>query len=164
MKIKAFIIMGVSGCGKSTIARLLAEKLDWDFYDADDFHPADNIAKMAAGIPLIDNDRVPWLAALNEMLAAQLKAGKHPILACSALKKSYRDKLKIGNDGLQVIYLQGDYDTILSRLAARRGHYMQVSMLKSQFDALEEPLDALVLDIRLNPEGIVNQIMQYFQL
>lgn len=155
--------MGVSGCGKSTVARLLAEKLGWDYYDADDYHPQENIAKMTAGIPLTDDDRCPWLGVLNELLATQLKAGAHPVLACSALKKEYRDQLKKGNDGLQFIYLQGDYDLISARISTRRGHYMKSEMLKSQFDTFEEPRHALAIDISLSPAEIVAQIRTYFK-
>lgn len=164
MKITGFIIIGVSGCGKSTVARLLAKELGWDYYDADDFHPDENIAKMAASIPLQDDDRIPWLAALNEMLRVQRAAGQHPVLACSALKRSYRQKLKEGNDGLKIIYLQGDYDLIWERMLARSEHYMKAEMLRSQFDALEEPVQALMLNIRLSPEEIVSQIRQHYQL
>src|SRR4030095_544887 len=95
---KGFLVMGVSGSGKSTVGKALAEKLGWDFFDADDFHPPENIAKMAAGIPLNDSDRAPWLAALSNLLLSTLQANRHPVLACSALKETYRAKLLEGND------------------------------------------------------------------
>ena len=164
MKVSGFIIMGVSGCGKSTVARLLAEKLDWDFFEADDFHPPGNIAKMKAGIPLNDSDRAPWLSSLNEMLVSTLKTERHPVLACSALKQSYRAKLRQGTDNLEFIYLKGSYDLIWSRISKRKGHYMGPGMLKSQFKALEEPIHALVVDIHLTPEEIVEKIIKVFQL
>ena len=152
--------MGVSGSGKSTLARLLAEKLDWDFLDADDFHPPENIAKMAKGIPLNDADRAPWLAALHDKLDALLRAGRHPVLACSALKQRYREQLSEGNSGLQLVYLKGDYALIWARMSERSGHYMPASMLKSQFDALEKPSDAaLVVDVSLPPDEILKQIL-----
>ncbi len=156
--------MGVSGSGKSTVARLLAEKLGWAYYDADDFHPSENIAKMAAGIPLTDNDRIPWLAALNQLIGSQLNAGAHPVLACSALKESYRQQLLAGNQGLQFVYLHGDYDLILVRMQQRAGHYMKAEMLQSQFDALEEPACALKVDVRRKPAEIVAQIRADFGL
>jgi len=159
MKVNGFIIMGVSGCGKSTIGRLLAEKLDWDFLDADNFHLPENIAKMTAGIPLNDADRAPWLSALHRTLSSTLKAGRHPVLACSALRESYRYRLCQGNDGLKIIYLKGSYDVIWSRMIGRKGHYMTADMLKSQFDALEEPLNAMVMDVRLTPDEIVQKII-----
>jgi gluconokinase len=164
MDINGFIIMGVSGCGKSTVARQLAEKLDWDFFDADNFHPPGNIAKMKSGIPLSDSDRAPWLSALNEMLISSLRAGRHPVLACSALKKSYRAKLLHGMDGVHFIHLKGSYDLIWSRISKRKGHYMKPEMLRSQFEALEEPIHALVMDVRLTPEEVVEKIIKSFQL
>lgn len=163
MAVNGFIIMGVSGCGKSTVARLLAEELDWDFFDADDFHPPDNLAKMKDGIPLSDSDRAPWLAALNEILASNLSARRHPVLACSALKESYRATLHQGTDGLQFVHLKGSYDLIWSRLATRQGHYMKPEMLRSQFETLDEPVDALVVDVRLRVEEIVGTIIKIFQ-
>lgn len=156
--------MGVSGCGKSTIARLLANKLDWDFLDADDFHSPENISKMKSGIPLNDSDRAPWLASLNEALLSTLKAGRHPVLACSALKESYRATLCRGTHGMKIIYLKGEYNLIWSRISQREGHYMKREMLKSQFEALEEPPDALVVDVRLSPEEIVEKVIKAFQL
>ena len=160
MRINGFIIMGVSGYGKSTVARLLAERLQWDFLDADDFHPPANIAKMKAGIPLDDSDRAPWLSALNERLRSSLAAGRHPVLACSALKESCRAKLRRGIDGLQIVYLKGSYEIIWPRFATRQGHYMKPEMLRSQFEALEEPYDALVVDVRLGVERIVEEIFK----
>ena len=163
MDINGFIIMGVAGCGKTTVARLLAEKLQWDFLDADDFHPSANIAKMEAGIPLNDSDRAPWLAALNEMLVSTLRAERHPLLACSALKEIHRTKLRQGTDGLQFVHLKGSYDLIWSRISKRQGHYMKPEMLRSQFEVLEEPSDALAVDVRLRPEKIVEKIIRTFQ-
>ena len=160
MPITSLLIMGVAGCGKTTVGRLLATRLGWDFLDADDFHPPANIARMRAGIPLDDSDRAPWLAALNEALRASLAAGRHPVLACSALKERYRLTLRQGVEGLQIIHLQGSYEMIWSRLAERQGHYMKPAMLRSQFDALEEPSDALTLDVGLEPEQIVQEIMK----
>jgi gluconokinase len=149
MQPTGFIIMGVSGSGKSTVGRALAERLGWDFFDADDFHPPQNIAKMAAGIPLSDSDRTPWLAALSDQLFASLKAGRHPVLACSALKESYRKQLLNGKDGVEIIYLKGSYDLIQARMAGRQGHFMKPEMLKSQFATLEEPQTALILDVSM---------------
>ena len=163
MNANGFIIMGVSGCGKSTIARLLAEKLGWDFLDADDFHSPENISKMKSGIPLNDSDRAPWLASLNKALLSTLKAGRHPVLACSALKESYRATLCRGTNGLQFIYLKGEYDLIWSRISQRKGHYMKPEMLQSQFETLEEPVDTLALDISLTPEEIVEKIIRTFR-
>jgi gluconokinase len=163
MGINGFIIMGVSGCGKSTVARILAEGLGWEFFDADNFHPPENIAKMESGIPLSDSDRAPWLSALNEMLISTLKAGRHPVLACSALRERYRKTLCQGTDGLQFVYLKGRYDLIWSRISQREEHYMKPEMLRSQFEALEEPVDALVMDVRLTPEETVETIIKTFQ-
>ena len=150
--------MGVSGSGKTTVGQALARKLGWDFFDADDFHPPENIAKMAAGIPLNDSDRVPWLAALHDHLFFTLSVGRHLVLACSALKASYRAQLLEGMDEIAVIYLQGSYDLIWSRMSTRERHYMKPEMLQSQFDALEEPQNAIMLDIRMPLKDMIEAI------
>jgi len=163
MKTRFFIIMGVSGCGKSSVGKLLSERLGWDFYDADDFHPAENVAKMAAGIPLDDTDRAPWLSFLHDLISSSLQAGKPGVLACSALKERYRQALLAGNLETQIVYLQGSYDLIWSRMLTRAGHYMKPHMLQSQFDALEEPASALKVDITLPLESIVDVILSNAQ-
>ena len=147
MKTGFIIVMGVSGCGKSSVGKLLAEKLGWDFYDADDFHPPVNVKKMADGIPLDDSDRAPWLALLHELISSSLKQNQPGVLACSALKERYRQQLMEGNENIQLVYLKGSYELIWSRMSTRREHYMQPEMLQSQFDALEEPVNALTMDI-----------------
>lgn len=156
--------MGVSGSGKSTLGYALAQKLGWDFLDADDFHPAENIAKMAAGIPLSDSDRAPWLAALNDRLVSTRRADRHPVLACSALKESYRARLLQGLDDIAIIHLQGSYELISARMAMRAGHFMKPDMLQSQFSTLEEPQDALVLDIAMPLESMLDTIEQKYFL
>ena len=160
METHFFIIMGVSGCGKSSVGKSLALSLGWDFYDADDFHPPENVAKMANGIPLDDSDRAPWLASLNELISSSLKADHPGVLACSALKERYRQQLMNGNDGVQIVYLKGSYDLIWSRMEERADHYMKPLMLKSQFDALEEPTNALTLDISIPLDDIVQKIIR----
>lgn len=140
--------MGVAGSGKTTIGKALAEALGWSFYDGDDFHPPENVAKMAQGIPLDDADRAPWLTTLHDLIASCLANDKPVVLACSALKQRYRDQLSAGNPCTEFVYLKGDFQTILERMKQRRGHYMKPEMLQSQFAALEEPTDALTLDIR----------------
>jgi gluconokinase len=159
MTTAGLLVMGVAGCGKTTIGKALAARLGWDFFDADEFHPSANVAKMAAGIPLDDEDRAPWLAALHGLLAGTLQAGRHPVLACSALKRRYRETLLAGNEGIRVVYLRGSYDLILARLNTRTEHYMKPGMLRSQFEALEEPQDALVVDITPTAEEIVGNIL-----
>jgi gluconokinase len=155
-KASFYIIMGVSGCGKTSVGKVLAEQLGWNFYDADDFHPPENIAKMAIGTSLTDADRAPWLESLRALIASCLRTDKPGVLACSALKERYRQILLEGNPGAQLVYLRGSYDLIWSRMARRPGHYMKPEMLQSQFDALEEPQDALTLDVSLSVEQIVN--------
>lgn len=155
---KGLILMGVSGSGKTTIGKRLAKLLDWEFYDADDFHPVENIQKMASGIPLNDSDRLPWLKNLQNLLSTSIKNGKNPILACSALKDSYRTLLLTGNNGVKTVYLKGSYELILNRMQNRTGHYMKANMLQSQFDLLEEPVDALIVDIQQEPEKILKEI------
>jgi gluconokinase len=155
-----WIVMGVSGSGKTTVGEMLARRLGWDFFDGDEFHPPENVAKMAAGVPLADEDRAPWLARLHDLLAGTLRVGRHPILACSALKARYRDVLLAGTAGVRVVYLKGSYDLILARMQNRPGHYMKPGMLRSQFDALEEPPDAWTADAAEPPEKIVEGILR----
>ena len=159
MKTRCVIVMGVSGSGKTSVGRSLAEKLGWDFYDADDFHPPANVAKMASGTPLDDSDRAPWLAALHDRISSSLKADQPGVLACSALKERYRRQLLDGNQGVQVVYLKGSYELIWSRMEKRTDHYMKPHMLKSQFDALEEPANAFTIDIAMSLDEIVQEII-----
>jgi gluconokinase len=153
------IVMGVSGCGKSTIGRLLAERLDCPFYDGDDFHPAANIAKMSQGIPLNDEDRAGWLAALADLIRSSLQKGESGVLACSALKQHYRDILRVDDKQVKFVYLKGSYELIKARMLARPGHYMKPGMLDSQFAALEEPVDAVTVSIENSPQEIVSLVL-----
>jgi len=160
MKPRFFIVMGVSGCGKTSVGKALASNLAWDFFDADDFHPPANISKMAKGIPLDDTDRAPWLAALHDLISSNLKHNEPGVLACSALKERYRQQLMGGNEGVQLVYLKGSYDLIWSRMAVRKEHYMQPEMLQSQFDALEEPANALTIDISSPVDEILSKVLE----
>jgi gluconokinase len=155
------VVMGVSGCGKTTVGRALAQSLDCDFYDGDDFHPPENIAKMANGIPLDDTDRRPWLLRLRDLIHEHLAQNKDAVIACSALKRSYRDLLGEGNAGTRFVFLQGDFDLIWSRIQARDDHYMKAGMLQSQFDALEEPSEdeALMLSVERDIDDLVAAIL-----
>ena len=141
------VLMGVTGSGKTTVGRALAASLGWPLLDADDFHPAENVAKMRSGIPLTDDDRWPWLDRIADELARVQAAGGHAVLACSALKQVYRDRLARAGD-VRFVHLKGDLATIEARLAQRRHKYMPASLLPSQFATLEAPTDALVVDIR----------------
>ena len=152
------VVMGVCGCGKSTVGILLAEKLDCTFFDADDFHPQANVDKMSRGEPLNDDDRKPWLERLNEIMVENRTKEDHTIVGCSALKESYRKILSAGIDDMRFVYLHGDFDTIYERMSSREGHFMGENMVQSQFDALEEPEDAIVVDIRESPEVLVAEI------
>jgi gluconokinase len=149
------IVMGVSGSGKTTIGRMLADRLDCPFYDGDDFHPPENKAKMAAGIPLEDNDRAGWLSALGDLIRKHSQKGESGVIACSALKEKYRSLLCVKNVEVRFVYLKGSYELILERMKSRQGHYMKADMLKSQFDALEEPQGVIIADINWSPEQIV---------
>ncbi len=158
MKTNFYIIMGVSGCGKSSVGQALAASLGWDFYDADNYHSAGSIAKMANGIPLTDHERSPWLVTLHDLIHTCLQENRPAILTCSALKERYRHILLDGNPGVRLVYLKGSYELIRARMQARTGHYMQSHMLKSQFDILEEPQNALVVDVKLSLNEIVAKI------
>jgi gluconokinase len=151
------IIMGVSGAGKTTVGQALAQKLQWRFADADDFHSAANIAKMHAGIPLTDEDRAPWLESLRNAITAWLAAGENVVLACSALKASYRDLLQV-SPKVKFVFLHASFELIAERLAARKGHYMNPDLLRSQFDTLEEPKDTLTVDASSSPAHMVDEI------
>jgi gluconokinase len=151
------ILMGVTSSGKTTVGRLLAEQLGWQFADADDFHSAANIEKMSRGIPLNDDDRKPWLASLRTAITNWISENRNVVLACSALKKSYRRELAAGSE-VKFVYLKGSPELIAQRVRARRGHFADEHILAGQFADLEEPQDAVVVDITPPPEKIVASI------
>ncbi|HEY1272093.1 MAG TPA: gluconokinase [Terriglobales bacterium] len=151
------IVMGVVGAGKTTIGRLLAAELQWHFTDADDFHPPANIEKISQGIPLSDADRAPWLDQIRAAIIAWNGEHRNVVLACSALKQSYRDTLRVSTD-VEFVYLKGSHDLIERRLSGRHGHFASVQLLASQFSALEEPDDAITVNIDRPPAEIVSQI------
>lgn len=158
------VVMGVSGCGKSTVGRALAESLGWPFYDADDFHPPANILKMSSGIPLTDQDRQPWLERLRDLLAAEQRAGRPLVLACSALKERYRSVLRSGAPDVRFVYLKGSPQEVAVLLNRRTGHFMKPDLLDSQFAALEEPQDALNVPVLLACPAQVQQIREAWKL
>jgi gluconokinase len=162
--ITAIVVMGVSGSGKSTVGAPLAARLNWRFADGDDFHPMANVRKMAAGIPLDDQDRLPWLKTLNVMLRDAGAANQSVVLACSALRQSYRDTLSDGLPGLRFVHLSGSIDVIAQRLNSRVHRYMPPSLLVSQFTTLEPPLDALTLDVGAPVGTLVQAIIDGFGL
>ena len=155
---KLFVVMGVSGCGKTTVGKLLASKAGIPFVDADAFHPKENIQKMTNGIALTDIDRKPWLENLNRELQ-QKSQTTGAVLACSALKETYRTMLSKDIESLQWIYLKGDYELIQKRMQQRVQHFMNVNLLQSQFDTLEEPTYGIHLSINNSPIKIVTQIL-----
>jgi carbohydrate kinase (thermoresistant glucokinase family) len=148
------IVMGVSGCGKSTIGALLAQRLGAEFLDADEYHPPENVARMASGVPLTDEDRRPWLERLN----AELRKRMDAVLACSALKESYRSILAEGID-CRFVHLRGSIELIRSRMAHRKHRYMPAALLESQFAALEAPAGAIEVDIARSPEDCVETVV-----
>jgi gluconokinase len=154
------LVMGVSGSGKTTIGQALAQALAARFVDADDYHPASNIAKMRAGIPLDDQDRKPWLERLNALLRHSAARGEPVVLACSALRVRYREQLAQRVPSLSVVHLKGDFEMIAARLAARQRHYMPPSLLRSQFDTLEPPREAIEVDIAADSHSIVRQLVK----
>jgi gluconokinase len=156
------VVMGVSGSGKSTIGALLAGELRCPYAEADDFHPLANVEKMAAGQPLTDEDRMPWLAAIGAWMDEQIEAGRTAVVSCSALRRAYRDRLRAGRPEIQIVYLRGDRDLIAARLATRHGHFFHAEMLDTQFAVLEEPTpdeDVLVVSIGGTPQEIVADIL-----
>jgi gluconokinase len=151
--------MGVEGSGKTTIGKLLAAQLGWEFADADSFHPPANIEKMSHGIPLTDSDRIPWLNSIREAMLQWPAQGRNVVLGCSALKQSYRERLMISPD-VELVYLKGSYELLRERLHARKGHYAGEQLLASQFATLEEPMDAIAVDVAPPPTDIVSEIRQ----
>lgn len=151
------IVMGVVGAGKTTIGKLLASELGWQFADADDFHPASNVEKISHGIPLTDEDREPWLDRLREVISRWIAEGQSTVLACSALKRTYRAKLQV-DPRVRFVYLQGSAALIAERLRARHGHFAGEAILSSQIADLEEPESALTVDVSARPQQIVDQI------
>jgi gluconokinase len=157
------VLMGVAGSGKSTIGTRLSKILGWQFRDADSFHPPANIEKMSRGVPLDDSDRRPWLAAIAAWIDQQLAEGKSAIVSCSALKRAYRDQLIGARGGVQLVYLKGSRRLIGVRLQARKGHFMPASLLKSQFEVLEEPQpdeNAIIIPVTLPPPRVAAAIIQ----
>jgi len=153
-----YIIMGVSGCGKTTVGSLLAKKLSLPFFDADTYHPASNIEKMSLGIPLTDEDRWPWLQQLAVLLQEHSTTGA--VLACSALKESYRKVFT--NQLINWVLLDGTMEQILQRLQNRQGHFMKPDLLQSQFDILEKPHYGLHLDLSADPDKLVHSILEKY--
>jgi len=152
------IIMGVAGAGKTTIGKLLSEVIIWEFYDGNELHPKRNIEKMRKGIALNDKDRLPWLNSIRKLIEKKLHKKENLILECSALRQSYRDLLKQKDEDIRFIYLKGNYQLIEKRLAQRRHRYFNPALLKSQFDTLEEPQDAISIDAFKTPQMIVAMI------
>ena len=157
------VLMGVCGCGKTTVGEALAQALGWPFYDADDFHPEGNVAKMASGQALTDDDRWPWLDRIAAEMRGVLARDGHAVLACSALKSAYRERLARAGD-VRMVYLAGDEATISERIKSRQHKYMPPTLLPSQFATLEEPADALRVDIRQPIEAQVASIRDAFAL
>jgi gluconokinase len=153
------VLMGVSGSGKTTVGKVLAETLGWPFVEGDDYHPRSNVAKMRAGAPLTDDDRRPWLAALRERVDQSCAAGEDIVLACSALKHAYQDYLERHDPAcVHYVYLHGPEELIRKRLAGRKGHFMNPRLLPSQFEALEPPAHAIRVEVTGSPEEVADEI------
>lgn len=156
---QGIIIMGVAGTGKTSVGKSLSGNLGWTFLDGDDYHSQENVAKMAAGQPLSDQDRLPWLAALHDLIRDHLREGRSLILACSALRENYREVLAAGLPTLIFVHLTGEFELIFNRLASRGGHYLKPEMLQSQFDILEPPKQAITVDIEQSLEAVTSEIL-----
>ena len=160
------IVFGVSGAAKTTIGKLLAEQLGWRFYEGDDFHPRANIEKMRSGRPLTDEDRWPWLERLREQITRSIAAKENAVLACSALKRAYRDRLRVSDD-VKFVFLRGDYALVAEQLRQRRGHFMNPELLRSQFADLEQPEpdeDVLTSELGRTPQELVEEIKTKLRL
>jgi len=151
--------MGVSGSGKTAVGELLAKRLGWPFVDADDLHPAGNIRKMTGGVPLTDDDRHPWLLKVRDVIAEHAAAGRAAVVACSALKEDYRKLLRTAKADLKFVYLRGAPAAFERRLLERRGHFFDPTLLASQFETLEEPTDALVVDADGELDAVVDAVV-----
>lgn len=163
----AIVVMGPSGVGKTTVAQMLAERLDWTFAEADEFHPKANIDKMSAGIPLTDEDRWPWLDLLRDWMTDHATRGESTVVTCSALKKVYRDKLRESGARVRFLELVATRELVMSRLPKRQGHYMPVSLLDSQFETLEpltEDEDGVKVSVESDPEQIVDEALSALRL
>lgn len=159
-KTTVLLVMGVSGSGKSTVGKLLATELDVPFFDGDDYHPEENVAKMAAGNPLNDTDRIGWLKRINTLIKKNLESGA--VIACSALKESYRSIIATGVlQNIKFVYLKGSFEEIQDRMKKRKGHFMPTGLLKSQFDTLEPPQKAISVSIQQSPFSIVLEILEH---
>lgn len=164
MMVSVIVVMGVSGSGKTTVGSLLGQRLGWPFADADAFHPSANVAKMRSGIALTDEDRAPWLDAIAAWIDRKRAAKEHGVVACSALKRRYRERIVGDRQDVGLVHLDGSYETIAARMAERPHHYMPVTLLKSQFEALERPgadESALAVPIDLPPEEIAERIVAW---
>ena len=157
------VFMGVSGCGKTTIGKKTAAILGVPFYEGDDYHQEENVEKMSQGVPLTDEDRDGWLDTLSKLISEKLEAGESGVLSCSALKKKYREKLRVDPERVCFIYLKGSYDLIWSRMQVRTGHYMPADLLKSQFDDLEEPENDFIVDIDQPPNDVLHDVLAYLR-
>jgi len=158
------ILMGVSGSGKTTVGQQLATDLSWPYFDGDDFHSLKNVAKMSSGIPLNDDDRSVWLRLIGRHIIELIKTGENAVISCSALKQQYRLQLQIDPKLIKFVYLKGSEELINKRLRSRAGHFMKAELLASQFESLEEPENAMIVEVKHSPELISTDIQAHFGL